>query len=216
MTNPGDNEPLAPRRQLGKSASTAEAPAAEQSTHPSSRSAYPAGDETGTTLPVRESQQQAVSDQAVRDQAVRDRAAEKAAQKAARRAAAKRPTRTRRARLRLTRIDPWSVTKTAFLLSIAFGIMCCVAVFLVFSIMSAAGLWDHINTTIQGVVNQQPGNQFDIKQYVGMSRVMGVAILISAIDVVLITALATLGAFIYNLSAAVLGGVEVTLAEDLK
>ena len=29
----------------------------------------------------------------------------------------------RRARLRLTRIDPWSVMKTAFLLSVAFGIV---------------------------------------------------------------------------------------------
>ena len=40
----------------------------------------------------------------------------------------------------------------------------------------------------------QPEGQrpFDIKDYVGMSRVMGITMLISAIDVVLITALATL------------------------
>jgi hypothetical protein len=65
------------------------------------------------------------------------------------------------------------------------------------------------------VVNQDPANQFNIKDYVAMSRVMGITMLISVIDVVLITALATLGAFIYNMSAAMLGGVEVTLAEDL-
>ena len=58
-------------------------------------------------------------------------------------------------------------------------------------------------------------DQFDIKDYVAMSRVMGITMLISVIDVVLITALATLGAFIYNMSAAMLGGIEVTLAEDL-
>jgi hypothetical protein len=45
---------------------------------------------------------------------------------------------------------------------------------------------------------------------------MGVTMLISAIDVVIITALATLGAFIYNMAAALLGGVEITLAEDLR
>ena len=32
--------------------------------------------------------------------------------------------------------------------------------------------------------------------------------------VVLLTAIATLGAFLYNLAAALLGGIEVTLAED--
>ena len=45
---------------------------------------------------------------------------------------------------------------------------------------------------------------------------MGITMLISAIDVVLITALATLGAFIYNMAASLLGGIEVTLAEDVK
>jgi len=136
--------------------------------------------------------------------------------RAERRAAASRPRTVRRAKLRLMRVDPWSVTKASLLLSIAFGIMCVVSVFLIFSIMSAAGLWDHINATIQGVLNQDKADAFDIKDYVGMSRVMGITMLISAIDVVLITALATLGAFIYNMSASLLGGVEVTLAEDVK
>jgi hypothetical protein len=145
-----------------------------------------------------------------------DKRAEKQAQKAAQRAQATRPRTVRRAKLRVVHVDPWSVTKASFLLSIAFGIMCVVAVFLVFSIMSASGLWDSVNNTIQGVVDQKPKDAFDIKQYVGMSRVMGVTMLISAIDVVIITALATLGAFIYNMAASLLGGVEITLAEDLR
>ena len=82
--------------------------------------------------------------------------------------------------------------------------------------MAAAGLWDHINQPIQVVLNQDPDEAFDIEDYVGMDRVMGITMLIAAIDVVLITALATLGAFIYNMAASLLGGVEVTLAEDVK
>lgn len=127
-----------------------------------------------------------------------------------------RPRTVRRAKLRVVRLDPWSVTKASFLLSIAFGIMCVVAVFLIFSIMNASGLWDSVNSTIQGVVDQKPKDAFDIKDYVGMNRIMGITMLISAIDVVIITALATLGAFIYNMAASLLGGVEVTLAEDLR
>ena len=47
-----------------------------------------------------------------------------------------------------------------------------------------------------------------------MSRVLGFTMLVSVIDVVLITAIATLGAFLYNMAASLLGGIEVTLAED--
>ncbi|HSS68727.1 MAG TPA: DUF3566 domain-containing protein [Nocardioidaceae bacterium] len=144
-----------------------------------------------------------------------DKRAERAAAKARRKLEASKPRTIRRAKLRIVRLDPWSVTKTAFLLSIAFGVMCVVAVFLIFSIMSASGLWDSVNTTIQGVVDQRPSEAFNIKDYVGMSRVMGITMLVAAIDVVIITALATLGAFIYNMSASLLGGGEVTLAEDL-
>jgi Transmembrane domain of unknown function (DUF3566) len=120
----------------------------------------------------------------------------------------------RRARLRLTRIDPWSVMKTAFLLAIAFGVVTVVAVFIVWSVLSAAGVWDSINRTVQDVVGGKDAGSFDIEKYVGISRVMGFTMLVAVVDVILITAIATLAAFLYNMSAALLGGVELTLAED--
>jgi hypothetical protein len=129
-----------------------------------------------------------------------------------RRAAARAP---RRARLRLSRIDPWSVMKVSFLLSIAFGIVTVVAVFMVWSVLGAAGVWDSINNTVSDTVSS--GNNvstFDITDYLGMSRVLGFTMLVSVIDVILITAIATLGAFLYNMAASLLGGIEVTLAED--
>ena len=121
----------------------------------------------------------------------------------------------RRARLRLSRIDPWSVMKVSFLLSIAFGIVTVVSVFLVWSVLGAAGVWDSINNTVSDTVSS--GNNvstFDITDYLGMSRVLGFTMLVSVIDVILITAIATLGAFLYNMAASLLGGIEVTLAED--
>jgi hypothetical protein len=120
----------------------------------------------------------------------------------------------RRARLRLTRIDPWSVMKTSFLLAVAFAIVTVVSVFIVWSVLAAAGVWDSINQTVQDVVGGQDAAGFNVENYVGLSRVMGFAILIAAVDVVLITAIATLGAFLYNMAAALLGGIEMTLAED--
>jgi hypothetical protein len=233
MSDPPDEQPIAPPRSLARPAapqsdgsgsySPAQYPAQPQPAmsghNRGSSAAYPSTDpQTERTLPVpplaNADRAQAGNSRA--PGTTIDKRAEKQAQRSAKRAQANRPRTVRRAKLRVVHVDPWSVTKASFLLSIAFGIMCVVAVFLVFSIMSASGLWDSVNNTIQGVVDQKPQNAFNIKDYVGMSRVMGVTMLIAAIDVVIITALATLGAFIYNMAAALLGGVEVTLAEDLR
>lgn len=120
----------------------------------------------------------------------------------------------RRARLRLTRIDPWSVMKTAFLLSIAFGIVTVVSVLMVWTVLDRAGVWESINATVTDIVGEDSASEFDVENYIGTSRVLGFTMLVAAIDVIILTAVATLTAFLYNMSAALLGGVEVTLAED--
>ena len=120
----------------------------------------------------------------------------------------------RRARLRLTRLDPWSVMKTSFLLSIAFAVVTVVSVAMVWQVLGAAGVWDSINSTIQEGIGGEDVASFRIEDYLGTSRVLGFTMLVAAIDVVLITAAATLLAFLYNMSAALLGGIEITLAED--
>ncbi|QBR92891.1 DUF3566 domain-containing protein [Nocardioides euryhalodurans] len=119
----------------------------------------------------------------------------------------------RRARLRLTRVDPWSVMKTSFLLSVAFGIVTVVSVFIVWSVLGGAGVWDSINATVEDILGSEAGG-FDVTDYVGTSRVLGFTMLVAVVDVVLLTAIATLSAFLYNMAAALLGGIEVTLSED--
>ncbi len=121
---------------------------------------------------------------------------------------------TRRARLRLVHLDPWSVMKTSFLLSIAFGIVTVVSVAVVWAVLGAAGVWDSINSTVTDVLGGESAQTFDIQNYVGTSRVLGFTMIVAVVDVILITAIATLTAFLYNLAAALLGGIEVTLAED--
>ncbi|WBQ05489.1 DUF3566 domain-containing protein [Kribbella sp. CA-293567] len=122
---------------------------------------------------------------------------------------------TRKARLRLSRIDPWSVMKTAFLLSIAFGIVIWVAVFIVWSAIGAAGVFDNINNTVREVLGNQEGTDpFQIETYINTGKVMGFTTLLACADVLIITALATLGSFLYNIAATLLGGLEVTLASE--
>ncbi len=123
--------------------------------------------------------------------------------------------RTRKARLRLARIDPWSVMKTSFLFSIAFGIMFWFATYVVWSVFGASGLLDAVNSILQSVLsNPNDQTQVRIEDFVNTNKVLGVAALIAVINVVLLTALGTLTAFLYNLSATILGGLELTLAED--
>jgi hypothetical protein len=104
--------------------------------------------------------------------------------------------------------------KSAFLLSVAFGIVTIVAVTIVWGVLGAAGVWDSINQMVQDVLGGEETSNFDIEDYLGMSRVLGFTMLVAVLDVVLLTAMATLGAFLYNMAAALLGGVELTLAED--
>lgn len=123
--------------------------------------------------------------------------------------------RVRRAHLKLTRVDPWTVMKVSFMLAIAFGIMTIVAVAVVWSMLDAAGVFESLNETVETVTGEGDGALgFDLMSWVAFDRVLGFATLIAVVDVVLITALATLGAFLYNLAASLLGGVEVTFVED--
>ncbi|HEY0694933.1 MAG TPA: DUF3566 domain-containing protein [Kribbella sp.] len=123
-------------------------------------------------------------------------------------------SRTRKARLRLSRLDPWSVMKTAFLLSIAFGIVTWVAIFIVWSAIGAAGVFDNINSTVNQVLGSPSAEPFRIENYISTSKVMGFTTLLACADVLIITALATLGSFLYNIAATLLGGLEVTLASE--
>jgi len=120
----------------------------------------------------------------------------------------------RQARLRLVQIEPWSVMKAAFLLSVAIAIVTVVAVGIVWGVLGAAGLWDSVNSIVQDSIGDNSGTPFEIQKYLGTSRVLGFTMIVAVADIVLITAIATLGAFLYNLAATLVGGVEVTFAED--
>lgn len=123
--------------------------------------------------------------------------------------------RTRKARLRLSRIDPWSMMKTVFLFSIAGFIISMVAVGVLWTVIEASGLLSDLNEFMSTLVSTPSDpTPFDIHQYVNGPKVLGFTAVIGAIDIVLVTALGTLGAFLYNLSATMLGGLELTLAED--
>ncbi|MEU9668977.1 DUF3566 domain-containing protein [Streptomyces bobili] len=122
--------------------------------------------------------------------------------------------RVRKARLRVAKADPWSVMKVSFLLSIALGICTIIASAVLWMVMDAMGVFSTVGGTISEATGSNESNGFDLQSFLSLPNVLLFTTIIAVIDVVLATALATLGAFIYNLSAGFVGGVELTLAED--
>ena len=120
----------------------------------------------------------------------------------------------RKAHLKLTRIDPWTVMKISFMLAIAFGIMTVVSVFVIWSMLDTAGVFTAISESVNSVTGDADDGGVNIMEWVALDRVLGFATLLAVVDIVLITALSTLFAFLYNLASTLLGGVEVTFVED--
>jgi hypothetical protein len=117
----------------------------------------------------------------------------------------------RKARLVIKHIDPWTVMKLSFVVSVVMLAVCVVAVAIVYGVLGKMGVWTQINTLVNEVSPTTTSTA--LHSPVSAGRVVGVAAVVGAINVVLLTALSTLGAAIYNLISDLVGGIEVTLTD---
>ncbi|SDC79963.1 DUF3566 domain-containing protein [Actinokineospora iranica] len=125
---------------------------------------------------------------------------------------ARRPGRgPRRANLQIRRFDPWSVLKLSLVLGVALFFVWLVAVGALYAVLDGMGVWDKLNGISSELLNTTDGTTSG--PLISAGRVFGIAAIIGAINIVLFSALATVGAFVYNVSADLAGGLEVTLAE---
>lgn len=115
------------------------------------------------------------------------------------------PVRGRRARLSLRRVDPWSVFVTSLLLSLFLAVVTVVASFVLYVVLDALGVPASVNKAVTDVQGSGP--------LLTQGRFLGFGALVAAVDVVLVTALASIGAMLYNICAGFTGGVEMTLVE---
>lgn len=111
------------------------------------------------------------------------------------------------------RIDPWSVMKLSFLLSIASGIILVVAAFVLWSVLDSMGVFTSVGGTIYDITGTDQTEGFDLVAYLSLSRVIGFTTLLAIVNVLLITAISTLGTFLYNLAASFGGGIDITLSD---
>ncbi|CNW24624.1 Possible conserved membrane protein [Mycobacterium tuberculosis] len=115
-----------------------------------------------------------------------------------------------RASMQIRRIDPWSTLKVSLLLSVAlfFGWMITVA--FLYLVLGGMGVWAKLNSNVGDLLNNASGSSAEL---VSSGTIFGGAFLIGLVNIVLMTALATIGAFVYNLITDLIGGIEVTLAD---
>ena len=119
----------------------------------------------------------------------------------------------RRARLLISKVDPWSVLKMAFLLSVALGIVTVVAAIVLWTVLDLTGIFDQVDSLL-GTLAGSEGGGFELKKVASLGQVASFATILAVVNVVLLTALSMLSAVLYNISATLVGGIGVTLTDD--
>ncbi len=113
----------------------------------------------------------------------------------------------RRVRLSLTRVDPWSIMKVSFMLSVAAGIMFVVAAIFVWYMLDALHVFSTIKELAGTVLDSKTNNAYTaLLEYLKLSRAISMATIIAVINIILTTALSTIGALLYNVTGAFVGG----------
>ncbi|MFZ0835220.1 MAG: DUF3566 domain-containing protein [Mycobacterium sp.] len=113
-----------------------------------------------------------------------------------------------RASMQIRRVDPWSVLKVSLVLSVAAFFVWMIAVAFLYLVLGGMGVWAKLNSNVGDLLNNTANSEL-----VSSGTIFGGAALIGLINIVLLTAMATVCAFIYNLTTDLVGGVEVTLAD---
>jgi hypothetical protein len=115
-----------------------------------------------------------------------------------------------RASMQIRRIDPWSMLKVSLMLSVALFFVWMIAVAFLYLVLGGMGVWAKLNSNVGDLLNNTSGSSGEL---VSSSTIFGGAVLIGLVNIVLLTAMATIAAFVYNLTTDLIGGIEVTLAD---
>jgi hypothetical protein len=126
----------------------------------------------------------------------------------------KAPRRTpRQAQLTVARVEPWSVMKFSFVVSVAAFIVMFVAVAVLYAVLSSLGVFDSLQSLVNTVTSSKSNAGTNIRGWFSAARILGYTGMLGSLNIVLITAMATIGSVVYNLISRTIGGIEVTLRE---
>lgn len=112
----------------------------------------------------------------------------------------------------VSRIDPWTVMKVSFLLSVALGIAMVLAGLLVWLMLNSMNVFSSVENFINDI--DPTGSIASMIDYLRLPRVMAMSTIIAVSNVILVTAFCTVGALIYNLATSLVGGVKLSLTDE--
>jgi MFS superfamily sulfate permease-like transporter len=103
--------------------------------------------------------------------------------------------------------------KFSFVVSLVAFVILFVAVTVLYGVLSGLGVFDSLQRVVNSVTSSQSSAGVNAKAWFSASKVLGYTALLGSLNIVLITAMSTIGSVIYNLTSRLVGGVEVTLRE---
>jgi hypothetical protein len=215
MPDPPADSPSSPARAFLRSGLTAKNPApapAPASSATRTAPPAPAGKPAATEAPVRgPAKSGPVTFGQSRTGPAKGGAGPKAQQKAQQKAQSKKSA--RQAHLTISRVEPWSVMKFSFVVSLVAFVILFVAVSVLYGALSGLGVFDSLQRVVSSLTSSQASTGVNAKAWFSASRVLGYTALLGSLNIVLITAMSTIGSVVYNLTSRLVGGVEVTLRE---
>jgi hypothetical protein len=119
----------------------------------------------------------------------------------------------RQAHLTVAKVEPWSVMKVSFIVSLVAFVVLFVAVSVLYGALAGLGVFDSLQRVVSSVTSSQSSAGVNAAKWWSASRILGYTALLGSLNIVLITAMSTIGAVVYNLTSRLVGGVEVTLRE---
>ena len=103
--------------------------------------------------------------------------------------------------------------KMSFLLAVAAGIAGVVVTMVIWLVLSGMNVFSDLDRIIKELLSSSTSS-FEIMNYIGFGRVVSLAVVFGVINIILLTAISTLAAFLYNICAALVGGLQLTLTDD--
>ncbi len=117
----------------------------------------------------------------------------------------------RQIRMTISKVDPLSVLKLGFLISVVLGFMIVVAMAVIWFVLDGI----HVFSQMEGLLETLNSAQLlEFMQYLEFGRWMSFAVIIAILDIVLLTALSAIGAFVYNIISSLVGGLRMTVTDE--
>lgn len=116
-----------------------------------------------------------------------------------------------RVHMTFARLDVLSTLKIGFLLSVAFAVMTVFAMIFIWLVLDAM----HVFSEIHGLLETLGSKQLlELAQYLEFGRWVSFGVIVGIFNIFIITALSAIGAAVYNLVAALVGGQKVVVTDE--